>query len=260
MTWFYAEAGQQAGPVDDAQLQELRRSGTITSDTLVWREGMANWQPYREIAPALVGASSTPEMTGMAPVAVMAADQAACAECRGVFNVQDMIAYGTMHVCATCKPTFVQKLAEGAKLHTGALEYASISARLGAIILDGVIMWIVGVVLNLVGGLGFLGNRIEPGDQIPIMFFAIFFLQMAMAIAYEVVMIGKYGATLGKMACKIKVVTAEGEPVSYARALGRYFAKMLSYMICSIGFIMAFFDDEKRTLHDRICNTRVVIK
>ena len=81
---------------------------------------------------------------------------------------------------------------------------------------------------------------------------------MSIAISYETLMIGKYGATLGKMAAKVRVVTAEGGKVSYARALGRYFSKFLSIMICAIGYIMAAFDEEKRTLHDRICNTRVI--
>src|SRR5262245_43870570 len=48
MNWYYVEQGQQAGPVDDAQLEELRRSGRIQADTLVWRDGMANWAPYSE--------------------------------------------------------------------------------------------------------------------------------------------------------------------------------------------------------------------
>ena len=50
----------------------------------------------------------------------------------------------------------------------------------------------------------------------------------------------------------------DGSPVSYLRALGRYFGKLLSYLICSIGFIIAAFDDEKRGLHDHICSTRVI--
>jgi len=62
------------------------------------------------------------------------------------------------------------------------------------------------------------------------------------------------------MACKIRVVTADGGRVSYARSFGRYFAKLLSGFTCMIGYIIAFFDDQKRTLHDRICDTRVVLK
>jgi uncharacterized RDD family membrane protein YckC len=60
------------------------------------------------------------------------------------------------------------------------------------------------------------------------------------------------------MACRLKVVTPEGNPISYGRALGRALASILSGMICAIGYIMAAFDEEKRSLHDRICNTRVV--
>ena len=37
-----------------------------------------------------------------------------------------------------------------------------------------------------------------------------------------------------------------------------FFAEMLSGMILGIGYLMAAFDDEKRALHDRICDTRVV--
>jgi uncharacterized paraquat-inducible protein A len=46
-------------------------------------------------------------------------DTAYCAECQQVFNVQDMIAHQGLHVCARCKPIFLQKLAEGAKLGSG---------------------------------------------------------------------------------------------------------------------------------------------
>jgi uncharacterized RDD family membrane protein YckC len=62
------------------------------------------------------------------------------------------------------------------------------------------------------------------------------------------------------MACGIKVVRPDGDRVSYARALGRYFAEILSGLILAIGYIMAAFDSEKRALHDHICSTRVVKK
>ena len=44
------------------------------------------------------------------------ADQAVCAECSGIFNVQNMIALAGVHVCARCKPLFLQKLSEGANI------------------------------------------------------------------------------------------------------------------------------------------------
>ncbi len=58
----------------------------------------------------------------------------------------------------------------------------------------------------------------------------------------------------------LKIVTSTGEPLTYARALGRFFAEMISALTCYIGYIMAAFDEETRALHDRICDTRVVKK
>ena len=62
-----------------------------------------------------------------------------------------------------------------------------------------------------------------------------------------------------KMLMKVKVVMPDGGRVSYSRALGRHFAKILSGIILYIGYLMAFWDDEKRALHDRICSTRVIV-
>jgi len=109
MNWYYVDNGKQAGPVDDLQLQQLAGAGVIRLDTLVWREGMANWQPYSQAVPAGSGASSPPPTA----TPVLGPDEVICAECRQVFPRQDTIAYGTVNVCAGCKPVFLQKLTEG---------------------------------------------------------------------------------------------------------------------------------------------------
>jgi uncharacterized RDD family membrane protein YckC len=257
MNWYYVEAGQQTGPVDDAQLAELERSGRIQTDTLVWREGMTDWQPYHYVKPGAATATAAPPLAA-APVAGVA--EGVCAECNGVFNLQDMIRHGNIYVCAKCKPVLMQKLAEGARLNTGALNYAGFWTRFAAVFLDGLILWVVNTAINLAAGLGAFQTNRNPSAGFTAIFVLVFFLEIAIALSYETVMIGKYGATLGKMACKIKVVTPDGAKVSYMRSLGRYFAKFLSGILCAVGYIIAAFDDEKRALHDRICNTRVVLK
>jgi uncharacterized RDD family membrane protein YckC len=83
-------------------------------------------------------------------------------------------------------------------------------------------------------------------------------LNFIIPAVYESWFVGKYAATPGKMACKLKVVMSEGDRVSFARAIGRHFAKYISGLILGIGYIMAGFDEQKRTLHDRICDTRVI--
>lgn len=41
--WFYEGGGERRGPVTAAEIQTLHQQGTITADTLVWRDGLADW-------------------------------------------------------------------------------------------------------------------------------------------------------------------------------------------------------------------------
>ena len=77
---------------------------------------------------------------------------------------------------------------------------------------------------------------------------------------YEVLMLKYLGATLGKMAVGIKVVRRDGSGLGWGIAIGRFFMYIVSGIILGIGYIMAGFDDEKRSLHDRVCDTRVIYK
>jgi len=254
MNWYYAEQGQQAGPVSDEQLDEMLRSGKIQPETLVWHEGMAAWATCREAKGGTIPPGASGAVTAGPPEAV-------CAECGKIFPIDETISHGNARVCAACKPVFLQKLQEGAAINTGELNYARISTRFGAAFLDGLILGAVNMTLGFcVGLLGAAAARNNPSGFIAIQF-VVFAIELAIGVSYETIMVGKYGATLGKMACKIKVVTADGGRVSYGRACGRYFAKMLSGFTCLIGYIMAIFDNpQKRALHDRICNTRVIYK
>jgi uncharacterized RDD family membrane protein YckC len=182
-----------------------------------------------------------------------------CAECGSVFPVDDMIRHGNAYVCARCKPVFMQKLLEGAEIRTGKLRYAGFWLRFGAILLDGIALGIVSLVVGAILGASVrLIAAVEPMGIIATLL--VQFLSIILAVSYETFFIGRYGATLGKMACHIHVVAPDGGRVSYLRAFARYFAKLLSSITLLIGFIMAAFDAEGRALHDRICNTRVVLE
>lgn len=50
MQWYYANAGEQLGPIEDQAFHDMVRTGAITPDTPVWREGMPNWMPYGQIS------------------------------------------------------------------------------------------------------------------------------------------------------------------------------------------------------------------
>jgi uncharacterized RDD family membrane protein YckC len=66
--------------------------------------------------------------------------------------------------------------------------------------------------------------------------------------------------TLGKMALGIIVTDMNGNRLSFGRATGRYFGKILSGMILCIGYIMAGFTEKKQALHDMIAGCLVVNK
>lgn len=66
--------------------------------------------------------------------------------------------------------------------------------------------------------------------------------------------------TLGKMALGIIVTDLEGNRISFGKATGRYFGKILSGMIIYIGFIMVAFTEKKQGLHDMLAKTLVVNK
>jgi uncharacterized RDD family membrane protein YckC len=70
----------------------------------------------------------------------------------------------------------------------------------------------------------------------------------------------KLQATLGKLALGIKVTDLTGNKISFGRASGRYFAKIVSSMILMIGYIMAGFTQQKQALHDIIASCLVVNK
>ncbi len=185
---------------------------------------------------------------------------AACAECGRVQQKVDMITFRNVHVCAACKPVFMQKLAEGAQIRTGAVQYAGFWIRFGAKFVDGIILSLFLIPAFIFGAVSAARG---DGEQ----FGAFQLLQVALQLGYLVLngvynifFIGKYGATPGKMLFRLRVVTAEGAAVTYGRATGRFFAEIISGMICYIGYIIAGFDDEKRALHDHICSTRVIVK
>jgi uncharacterized RDD family membrane protein YckC/DNA-directed RNA polymerase subunit RPC12/RpoP len=261
MNWHYVDQGQQAGPVSDAQLLKMLQDGAVTADTLVWSEGLPNWIPFRD---AQLEASPPPaEAPPLMAQSTPAAGEVVCAECGKIFPAAETIRHGNAYVCAACKPVFLQKLAEGARVNTGELDYAGFGIRFGAKFLDGLILGVPFIVIFVFVVGVTVQPRYTPGQPPPtfqvlplLMQFGFIFIKLG----YEAFFLGKYGATPGKMICKLQVVTSEGARISYRRGAGRALAEILSGMICYIGYLMVLFDGQKRALHDHLCNTRVIRK
>jgi uncharacterized RDD family membrane protein YckC len=65
-------------------------------------------------------------------------------------------------------------------------------------------------------------------------------------------------ATYGKRVMGLKVMDMAGQRLTFGRASGRFFGKIVSGMTMYIGFIMAGFTERKQALHDMIAGTLVI--
>ncbi len=141
--------------------------------------------------------------------------------------------------------------------------YAGFWVRFLASFIDGLIAFVV--FLLLVFPLFFLTPAAsEPPDPTKAALFGLAILGLYLiaivgAWLYEALMeSSRWQATLGKRALGLRVVDLEGRHISFGRATGRHFAKILSGMILNIGFLMAGFTSKKQALHDMIAGTLVV--
>jgi uncharacterized RDD family membrane protein YckC len=137
-------------------------------------------------------------------------------------------------------------------------------ARLIDGIIVGVLNAIIRIPLMLMFGIGTIGmgglgrGGLIFGPAMAGMLGISTLIGLAIGAAYEVYFLSAHGATPGKMALGLRVIRADGGPISPMLALGRHFAMWISAFILMIGYIMAGLDPEKRALHDRICETRVI--
>jgi uncharacterized RDD family membrane protein YckC len=140
--------------------------------------------------------------------------------------------------------------------------YGGFWIRVVAAIIDGVLIRVVvapvGAIFGISGlALGGFGHRgFSPlhflGGGVMLM------LIIAGSWLYEAFMESStYQATVGKMIFGMKVTDLYGNRISFARATGRHFAKILSGMILCIGFIMVGLTERKQGLHDLLAGTLV---
>ncbi|MFT3913572.1 MAG: RDD family protein [Anaeromyxobacteraceae bacterium] len=137
--------------------------------------------------------------------------------------------------------------------------------RFLAMFVDGLVVWLgemaVLVVLGIVGAvLGvFSKGGGEPGGAFLALFGLFYVVVFAGVWLYSALMESSaQQATLGKKALGLAVETADGRRLSFGRATGRFFAKILSAIPLELGFVVAAFTDRKRALHDYVAGTAVV--
>jgi uncharacterized RDD family membrane protein YckC len=150
--------------------------------------------------------------------------------------------------------------------------YAGFWLRLVAYIIDAAILvlgfiLLIGLAAAIVGA-GFfrsLGQDVSGMENVfaPMVVAAILMVAFASTVAgwiyYAWFESSQYQATPGKLALGLFVTDMEGRRITFARASGRYFAKIVTGLIpLFIGYIMAGFTAKKQALHDMIASCLVL--
>jgi uncharacterized RDD family membrane protein YckC len=120
---------------------------------------------------------------------------------------------------------------------------ASFWLRLAAALIDGVLLGVIGSIINLIVGRT-LGSAVN----------------LLLGLAYYAYLEGSpSGQTLGKRAMSIRVIDFNGGgPIGPGRALIRYIGRIVSAIPCGLGYWWMLWDSEKQTWHDKFATTVVV--
>ncbi len=109
-------------------------------------------------------------------------------------------------------------------------QLASFDARLGARLIDGLII------------------------TIPMLFMPI----IPAWLYWSLLQSGKSQSTIGQNAFRIKTLSLDGSKISFGQASGRFFGNFLNILTIFIGYIMFFFNDKNQCLHDNLSGCIVV--
>jgi uncharacterized RDD family membrane protein YckC len=229
--------GERHGPYKEDDVRQWLRSGQVSPKDLAWYEGLADWQPLSVLFPdemlRTAPAPANPYSAPAAPLIPLPQTNAAALE-----------------------------------------DYAGFWKRVAAFILDGIILYIPNlIILKSMGSDAAQATLTQailaaPGDPHAMMAaYGQFYSTMAAAslittalswLYFALCESSTWQATVGKLALGIRVTDLQGNRISFPRALGRYPAKFLSYIILFIGFLMVAWTQRKQGLHDLICGTLVL--
>jgi uncharacterized RDD family membrane protein YckC len=255
--WYYATNGAQQGPASYEQLAQWAQAGSINAQTMVWRDGMAQWEiagNVAELAPifaSTVGAGDGSDTAyGVAPGVPQQPNYAYTASpyptqgygagypAQGYRAPPGQAAYGQFGTLNYGQASYAPR----------GLVYAGFWWRFLAVFIDGIIVGIfngiVGAILGAIAG--------EEGEFIGNL------LGLIVAWLYDALQESSVTqATLGKRLCGIVVTDIQGNRLSFGRATGRHFAKYISGCILGFGYFMQVWTQYRQALHDIMAGTLV---
>jgi len=135
------------------------------------------------------------------------------------------------------------------------LELASNKLRMKAFVIDDLLITFITLVM--------LWTPISKanGDVLAVMVImnSAFVQIVLLKFIYQTFFVWYYGATLGKIIAKIKIIDYDTlDRVSFTTAMVRSASRILSETVFYLGFMFAYYNDSRQTLHDKFARTLVV--
>jgi uncharacterized RDD family membrane protein YckC len=197
-----------------------------------------------------------------------------CAACGQPVNQPLTLAPNAPGFAAATPPAAARPYGYVAPAEFPAMAYAGFWLRVVAHLIDGLLAGIGFVVLAMIGiamvGVGHFKNLVQGAnsaddfftpDVIGVVFVLVTTAVVMVWLYYAGMESSVYQGTLGKMALGLIVTDLEGRRITFGRASGRYFAKIISGLIpLGIGYAMAGFTEKKQALHDMIASCLVLRK
>jgi uncharacterized RDD family membrane protein YckC len=228
--WYLARNGQQSGPLTRDELSAMRQRGELNDTDLVWREGMGDWQPIGGVPEFDDGS------IGIAPAPLATAPQA------------------TTYAPQPGPLSYYGGPADG-------FQYVGFWWRVLAYVIDYFVLFIPSAVIGFVAG--FLAATVSDNSEGAALGVQAVGNVLGLVIGWLYAALMESSskqATLGKMAIGCIVTDELGQRLTFGRATGRHFAKILSGLILLVGFMMVGWTQKKQGLHDIIAKTLVVKK
>ena len=236
--WHYRHNGNEVGPIDQSLLLALVSSGDVGQSDMARKDGMRGWQAVSTLPDLAVRFAAQPATPGYG-------------RSGGYGEPAYVAGKGAVVDYYTPQAPLAARAAPAAGDHAG------FWIRVVAHVID---QLIVGVPAVFVICFIFGTDALKPNN--PYMAQMRPYIDLGFIVTswlyYALQESSPRQATFGKRILGLRVADMDGQQIGFGRASVRFFGKIISGLICLIGYMMAGFTEKKQALHDMIAGTFVV--